>query len=194
MNLNDTISILDDSLVTSKRGLIRTKDGKVQQQQSLKFPEIENMMDYDMSLTMNSNEFRKFFDNTMESSLRYSTTNLSETFSTKQKTDQLYSQFLEVLQSRSNDIEVFETVQDLIQTCTDTIDNLIDNGKRLNDKYKLGEDMWLLHERNTWRLLYCLYKDRLMNQKELMDSDELAIIGSEKQIVEQLYSSKANLI
>lgn len=191
MNLERSIQLLDESMSgTSKRGLLKTRDGRI------KFA--DESMDFDLSITLDPTE-RRYFDSSYRN-------NASELFGTtlndssriqeqsfvqsKSKTDQLFFQFVEVLQSRTNDSEVFETVQDLIQTCSDMIDELFDSGRRVNDKFKLEEDAWLNQERNTWRLLYCLYKDRLGNQRDGMDLDDLPLMRSEKQIVEHLYTSK----
>lgn len=195
MNLERSIQLLDDSMVTgsSKRGLLKTRDGRV------KFSDDTNQsMDFDLSMTLDPTERRYLLDtsNRNNTSELFGTTFgdsriQEQSFAqTKQKTDQLFFQFVEVLQSRTNDSEVFETVQDLIQTCSDMIDQLFESGRRVNDKFKLEEDAWLNQERNTWRLLYCLYKDRLINQKEGMDLDDLPLMRSEKQLVEHLYTSK----
>lgn len=103
----------------------------------------------------------------------------------KQKTDQLYHYFLSVIQSRSNEMEIFETVFDLRQALENIIDEM-ESSKNI----KIGADSWIRQEMNTWSLLYCLYKDRLITQKEEMETDDLPLTNSEKNIVEHLYSSK----
>lgn len=195
MNLEKSIQLLDESSVSSKRGFLKTRDGRAQ-----KFSDDTiQSMDFDLSMTIDPTERRYLLENSLN---RNNTSELFGTtfgdtsriqeksfIQTKQKTDQLFFHFVEVLQSRTNDSEVFETVQDLIQTCSDMIDELFESGRRVNDKFKLEEDAWLNQERNTWRLLYCLYKDRLINQKDGMDLDDLPLMRSEKQIVEHLYTS-----
>lgn len=114
----------------------------------------------------------------------------------RQKTGQLYQNFYSVLAQRPNDLEIFETVKEFGQVCAETLDAIVEGGRRVNgDRHILscGEDVWLTHEKNTWNLLYCLYKDRLVNQKEDMDTDDFGLAASERQIVEQLYITNANL-
>lgn len=143
----------------------------------------------------------------------------------RQRTDSLFAQFLDVVQSRSNESEIFATVRDLIQVCTDTLVDLCtlsggsggtagDGGGRAlaSVAARDREDgEWLTKERETWRLLYALYKDRLYVQQQpatdaangdgggaaaraKMDMDEpQPLLRSDKDIVERLYAQNANL-
>lgn len=111
----------------------------------------------------------------------------------KRKTDSLHEYFLEIAQSRANETEVFDTVHNMIQACSDIFDDILRNGGATGDK-QLFE--WLHQERNTWKLLYCLYKDRLLNQSHDMDDiadDEFFLYASEKEIIERLYERNVNL-
>lgn len=170
MNLDKSISLLDDS-VFLKRGLIRNNDDRSQ-------------------LPLNSSKFL----NSMEID-RMSSSILSESntiLAKKQKPDQLFESFLSILKTRTNDMEIFDTIVDLIQTCSDLLDEIGEGAPRgLLESKK--DDIWLINERNTWQLLYCLYKDRIINQKEDVYIEELLINSSEKQIVEQLYESNSIL-
>lgn len=78
------------------------------------------------------------------------------------------------------------------QACTDTIDD-IEKFERHGQHANRSEYNWLNQERNTWKLLYALYQDRLITQKEAMDFDDAPLMGSEKMIVENLYRNNANL-
>lgn len=171
-------------------------------------------MDLDYSVTMSNSEILRFLDSTHAGDSPtlfrniYNANNTTlgllpvgteildkQQIPARDLTGQLYSNFLEVLQSRTDDSEVFDTVQDLIQTCSDTIDELSKHKRHHNAGSSLDSDhiIWLIHERNTWRLLYCLFKDRLIVQKESNDFDDLPMVGSEKVIVEHLYTNNANL-
>lgn len=113
----------------------------------------------------------------------------------KEKTDRLYENFLEIAQTRTNDTEIFESIQNMIQTCTDTIDDLLRKGGVLSEKNIFSGFGWLNQERNTWKLLYCLYKDRLLTH-QLMDEgneDDFSLYASEKEIIEKLYKHNGNL-
>lgn len=105
----------------------------------------------------------------------------------KQRTDHLYQHFLSVIQSRngSNEMEVFETVADLRQILQNTIEEM-----QSSKNVKIDHEAWIRQEMNTWSLIHCLYKDRLITQKEEMITDDLPLVNSEKVIVEHLYLSK----
>lgn len=164
----------------------------------------------DLSLTMTPSEVHHLLDYTNVGNVDASSAEMSlplgtslidtdrfkgaEDSAVKEKTEVLYSQFLEILHSRTNDSEVFDIIQDMIQACTDVLDEVVKSGRKLNEKYRMESNAWLQQERNTWRLLYCLYKDRLTLQKEDVDCDVPPLDGSEKDVVTHLYSSKGEFI
>ncbi|XP_011195032.1 nuclear pore complex protein Nup107 [Zeugodacus cucurbitae] len=118
-------------------------------------------------------------------------------FLLKEKTDLLFPQFLEVLQGRTNDSEVFDTIQNLIQTCAGVADEL-QKGLQHNpsmSKYQNDNFMWLDQEMKTWKLLFALYKDRIIVQAEDvgMDCNMPPLGGSEKEVVAQLYTCNSTL-
>lgn len=166
MDLERSIAILDQN--ESRRSLIRPRQRNIR----------DETMDFDISK-------RRFDDSSslMTSASVYgSQTNLSVVV--KQKTDHLYQHFLLVIQSRTNEMEIFETVSDLKLVLQNTIDEM-ESSKNM----KFGCDAWIRQEMNTWSLIHCLYKDRLITQKE-METDDLPLVNSEKVIVEHLYLSK----
>lgn len=133
------------------------------------------------------------FDNTLAAGNEY--TKIDEAV-VKAKTDQLFEHFLEVVRVRTNDAEIFDTVQDMIQLCSDTLDEIVRNGVRLNEKNVFDGFGWLNQERNTWKLLHCLYKDRLLNQRAMdgVDKDDdLWLHSSEKEIIDKLYKQNENV-
>ncbi|XP_037026335.1 nuclear pore complex protein Nup107 [Bradysia coprophila] len=173
---------MNSTFDSPKFGLIRNMDNR-------------GMPKGDMSMNMSTSDMRRFLNNSNETtSYKHSVMDETATdvLTTKQKTNSLYGHFLEILQSRTNDSEVFETVQDLIAACSDTIDE-IEKFQRHGQHTNRQEYNWLNQERNTWRLLYALYQDRLITQKEAMDYDDAPLMGSEKMIVENLYRNNANL-
>jgi secreted Zn-dependent insulinase-like peptidase len=107
----------------------------------------------------------------------------------KEKTDNLYSHFLSVIQSSSNDMEIFDTVYHLRQILENTLDEMEAAGKKF-----LASNNWIRQEMNIWSLIHCLYKDRLITQKEEMEQDDLPLVNSEKLVVEHLYASEFYLI
>jgi Nuclear pore protein 84 / 107 len=166
MDLERSLQQLNDSI--AKKNLIR--------------PRTRNLRDE----TMDFESSRRRFDESslMTSASVYgSQTNLSVIV--KQKTDHLYHHFLSVIQSRSNEMEIFETVYELQHVLETTIDEM-----QSSKGMKVGSDAWIRQEMNTWNLIHCLYKDRLITQKEEMETDDLPLVNSEKIIVEHLYLSK----
>lgn len=116
----------------------------------------------------------------------------AERSSAKQRADALFSTFLDVVKSRKNNLD-FDTVQELVQTCTDILDEVqrhADTRRGAAEKEQLG---WLQMERDVWRLVYSLYRDRLVIQKESMDCEELDLMRSEKTIAEYLYLNNSVL-
>lgn len=114
----------------------------------------------------------------------------------KQKTDLLYEHFLAIVQGRNSGSEVFETVCDLIQACSDTFDDILKNGGRLNDRNCFDGFGWLNQERNTWKLVLCLYRDRVLGQRNSdadSDMNELWLYSSEKEIIAKLYEQNQSL-
>lgn len=191
MSLERSLIQMNDSV--GKKSLIRNRESKANLERSLRD---DSMMDFDFSVPRDARrlETSNNVNNSMyttNSVYSGSQTNLSVVV--KQKTDHLYTQFLEVIQSRHNELEVFETLQDLIVTIQNTIESM-ENPENNKRNIKLESDSWLRQEQNTWQLLYCLYKDRLITQKEEMESDDLPLMNSEKNIVEHLYLSKYELI
>lgn len=175
---------------------------------------LKQVMDIDCSMTMNSDEMRRYLDfqtagvgangtlqiqnRTMfpsNDSLNVTALAAEHVQTVRQKTESLYPHFLAIVQSRTNDSEVFDTVRDLIQVCSDTIGELSKPmGRSVLTLTESSDQDWLVKERDTWRLLYALYKDRLLVQKDGNDMEVGTILGhSEKTIVEQLYAQNANL-
>lgn len=104
----------------------------------------------------------------------------------KEKTDMLFPQFLEVLQGRTNDAEVFDTIQDLIHTCAGVLEVSLKDSN-----LSRGAAAWLEQETNTWKLLYALYKDRIIVQMDQGMDCEVPLLGcSEKEVISQLYACK----
>ncbi|XP_013100410.2 nuclear pore complex protein Nup107 [Stomoxys calcitrans] len=113
----------------------------------------------------------------------------------KEKANMLFPQFLEILQARTNDSEVFDTIQDLIHTCSAVLDDCLKDVHKRTDNIKNSKAEWLDLECKTWKLLYALYKDRILLQSNDpgMDCDIPSLGGSEKEIIAQLYNCNSTL-
>lgn len=116
----------------------------------------------------------------------------AERSNAKHRADALFATFLDVVKGRKSNLD-FDTVQELVQTCTDILDEVArhaDTRRGAKEKEQLG---WLQTERDVWRLVYSLYRDRLLIQKDGMDSDDLDLMRSEKTIAEYLYLNNSVL-
>lgn len=199
-DLDRSLRLLEEAIPKSKNKLIRTttRDGVAS----------EKLNDVDLTMTMNLQEaklimensgFETLINNTAASRLRSSTiSNISSISAVRnqmeRRTEQLYERFLEVLQMHTNDTEVFETIDELTQVIINAIDDLKTYGKR--EIPKAGTEDWLMQEKNTWQLLFALYKDRLNSQKndEMEIDDAVMPLGSsEKVIIDNLYTTNEKL-
>ncbi|XP_037947688.1 nuclear pore complex protein Nup107 [Teleopsis dalmanni] len=113
----------------------------------------------------------------------------------REKSDLLFPQFYELLQSRFNENEVFDTILDIVHLCAEmlfeTHKDILHDG---NTKRKAINAAWLEDEMKTWRLLYALYKDRLFLQADNANDLEIIPLGvSEKEVVTQLYTYNSTL-
>ncbi|XP_034474663.1 nuclear pore complex protein Nup107 [Drosophila innubila] len=118
------------------------------------------------------------------------------------KVDTLFAHFHEVLQSHSNSNETLDVVQQLGQACRQVVEQLeleIERGVggSLGAKQRETSVNWLKQEINTWRLLHALYYDRLLLQTDTQADDEMQdgpmLGGSEKEVIQQLYSINSHL-
>lgn len=188
--LEKSMRLLDEAIPKSKNKLIRSNLAA----------QSSSLAAIDFSTTINSAETRILFDNTAAfqnetrdnsiMSLAPSSSIVQIKSRTEKLTDQLYEQFLEVLQTRNNDAEIFDTVSELTQVVVDTITDIQNQMKGNKRPIEIG---WLFQEKNTWQLLFALYKDRIMVQKEEIDLDVIPFGKSEKIIVERLYTNNAKL-
>ena len=113
----------------------------------------------------------------------------------KEKADMLFPQFLEVLQARTNDSEVFDTIQDLIHTCAGVVEECQKETSKAHERIMKKRTEWLEMECKTWKLLFALYKDRILiqNADQGMDYDAPTLGGSEKEVIAQLYNCNSTL-
>lgn len=171
ITLERSIRLLDDAMPQTRNKLIRERPLTPQQQQQ-HFDDTTSVV----------NESRSEVAAVAGSILHTRASRL------ERRTDQLYEQFLEILQTRTSDSEIFDTIADLTQAVIDTIDDVTRQSKR-----RPPEADWLLQEKNTWQLLFALYKDRLVVQKDDMEIEDLPLVNSEKLIVEHLYANNSKL-
>lgn len=120
----------------------------------------------------------------------------------KSRIDVLFPQFFEVLLTHSGGQEIFEVIQGLTQVCRGAVEQLeleIERGMGGAQGARQRESIlsWLRQEIYTWRLLFALFKDRVLVQTENQADDEMqdgpTLGGSEKEVVDQLYVINATL-
>lgn len=104
----------------------------------------------------------------------------------------LYTEFLEIIQSHSTEPEIFDTIADFIQNCNDTVAMMREMQAKVNITEQSGEQISLENERNTWRLIYCLYQNRLNNYHSIMETETNSNI-SEKLVIGNLLTNDAQV-
>ncbi|XP_055904277.1 nuclear pore complex protein Nup107 [Eupeodes corollae] len=198
---------MSETAFVSKRGLIRAREARADGSSINR--------NLDLSITLAPSEIQRLLDSHNTSNLNNSgnfsmlpesTSNFLGTepansgrsilenneLDIREKANMLFPQFLEVLQSHNNDSEVFDTIQDIIHICSGIVDELDRDGMRtMYIKQKCEEHLWFEQEHITWKLLYALYKDRIMVQTEPME--EVALGCSDKEVISQLYSCNSHI-
>ncbi|KAJ1525276.1 hypothetical protein ONE63_010099 [Megalurothrips usitatus] len=186
----------DDSLDAS---IIGMASGRLSVTSAVRRPLPQNpQLLHDVSITLAPHEFELFGNQSA----------LSKTLSQRHWSDawdRLHLQFLESFLTHGSEQEVFDIVGDFIQNCSDTLEVLQDECAKGSRTLEQKDVAWLRNERNTWRLIYCLYQNRLSTrhraaidspqdgQCTLMEEDGLGSClkqhRSEKDVVNQLYEN-----
>ncbi|XP_001602744.1 nuclear pore complex protein Nup107 [Nasonia vitripennis] len=102
----------------------------------------------------------------------------------------LHYDFLESLQAHVSKLQIFDTVATFIQNCTDTLELMRGMKAKVETSELSPEEISLENERNTWRLVYCLYQNRLdsTDGETHMETDNKRRM-SEKEVIQALYKS-----
>ncbi|CAH1999742.1 unnamed protein product [Acanthoscelides obtectus] len=80
----------------------------------------------------------------------------------------LYIEFFEILQGHSGRHDILEVVSDLGRCCSDAL-KIIQGFKSKVAVTQIEEELCIERERNTWRLIFILYQDRLLTQGLMED-------------------------
>ncbi|XP_006621102.1 nuclear pore complex protein Nup107 [Apis dorsata] len=106
----------------------------------------------------------------------------------------LYYDFLHSVQINFSETQVFDTIADFIQNCTDTLDIMRGMQSKVETNVS-DEEISLENERNTWRLIYCLYQNRInsLNFPTPMEDDleESNTYISEKVVIDNLFKTES---
>ncbi|KOC68273.1 Nuclear pore complex protein Nup107 [Habropoda laboriosa] len=163
-----------------------------------------DLLDIDNSLTFNSYEIRDIMASSEKSELT-----LREIMDDSSATGmilkakepwreimlKLYYDFLHSIQINFSETQVFDTIADFIQNCTDTLDIMRGMQSKVETNEISEEEISLENERNTWRLIYCLYQNRInsLNFPTPMedDSEESNTYISEKVVIDNLFKTES---
>ncbi|EEB10806.1 Nuclear pore complex protein Nup107, putative [Pediculus humanus corporis] len=212
-DVDRSIRLLDSALSTPRKSLLKisrkqsrkvddldiSKDGsfssplsfkpKISKRSSLS---VENV--YDNSITFGANEIKKLLSET-------SSVGLTQNQNTaKAAKDRLFFDFLEIWQTHGSIREVFESILDFVQCCSHTVTSIKNVWNQNLTKPGFFDEKILTEiesERNTWRLIYALYQNRLAllmqqeeeNEEEDEENDYFLQSVSEKEIMLSLYKN-----
>lgn len=196
MDLNRSVRLLEDALSPHGRSLLRATPKKPKDSRKSYLEDSR----LDLSLTLAPEEMRQLMqggvsmvDNTLFDMLQGNSTITGSAIVNfkpwENALDELFMEYLEVIQARTNVHEIFETVSDLARCCTDTLNVVRGLKSKIRTSSTMLSERWLENERNTWRLIYCLYQDRLSSDAQENNIPYLGV--SEKLCVENLYKRDA---
>lgn len=164
---------------------------------------IKHNMELDISLTLAPHEIRDIMvrseknDITIKEMMEDSTATgaiLKANEPWREAKAKLYYDFLQSVQAHFSEAQVFDTIADFIQNCTDTLDIMRSMQSKVENTEIAEEEISLESERNTWRLIYCLYQNRISSAglSTQMEHDESVNSNyiSEKNVIENLYKSE----
>ncbi|KAK9293476.1 hypothetical protein QLX08_011597 [Tetragonisca angustula] len=114
----------------------------------------------------------------------------------------LFYDFLHTMQVNYSEAQVFDTIADFIQNCTDTLDIMRGMQSKVETTEISEEEISLENERNTWRLVYCLYQNRINSlnfptpmeddvENSRDDAQERNIYISEKVVVDNMFKTES---
>ncbi|XP_033310230.1 nuclear pore complex protein Nup107 isoform X1 [Bombus bifarius] len=102
----------------------------------------------------------------------------------------LFYDFLHSLQANFSQAQVFDTIADFIQNCTDTLDIMRGMQSKVETTEISEDEISLENERNTWRLIYCLYQNRI-NSLNFSTPVENNTYISEKVVIDNLFKTES---
>lgn len=98
---------------------------------------------------------------------------------------------MEIWQNHGSDQEVFESILDFVQSCSNTV-NLIKNGRdNILLKSAVFDDKVVAEiesERNTWRLIYALYQVSDISYSWSIQQSFTLLIGNNKTVESCAYT------
>nr|CAH7732455.1 unnamed protein product [Callosobruchus chinensis] len=173
-DLERSVRLLEDALSPSTRGLFKLPGRRTQHDPdfSITLTNLERQQ-----LLRSGSEF-SLYDRTLASILNKSDTLTGGVLQKRElpwtvTLNCLYIEFFEILQGHSGRHDILEIVADMGRCCSDAL-KVIQGFKAKVAVSQIEEESCLERERNTWRLIFVLYQDRLLTQN-LMEDEALGI-------------------
>ncbi|KAF5276258.1 hypothetical protein FQA39_LY06607 [Lamprigera yunnana] len=186
-DLNRSLRLLEDSISTKGKFLLTTSKSKdksrsVIGEDSFSQAEKNDSEMMDINYTIYDKTFSSLVDD--NKLLTGSVLRVNEPW--KVTVNTLFVEFYEILQSCINSNDIFDVVTDLARCCTDAL-QVIKSLKLKSSVQHTEEDVWLENERNTWRLLFVMYQDRMISSNN--DDEEMSYGTSEKLCIANLFKT-----
>ncbi|KAL1509474.1 hypothetical protein ABEB36_004200 [Hypothenemus hampei] len=184
-NLNRSVRLLEDTLSTPGRGMFK----KSLSRQSLARKDLScTFAPHELEMIQNQ---PSFYDDTMRDWLNTDNTITGAIIQNenpwKSTVDNMFVEFFEILNGQSGSEDALEIVSELANCCSDVLKVIRSLESKVAVK-NVNEEKWLEKERDTWRLLFILFQDRLMTQNLMEEDLPLQYFGkSEKKCVENLF-------
>lgn len=196
-DLDRSIRLLEDALSTTGRGLLKKSGKKARRNTSNHLADLTVTMGPYEYKQLLMNEGISIYDQTVSRFLQGDITitgNVLQANNLPWKTtlDSLYTEFFEVLQTHSgwykflNNVfyllclfiagghDILDIITDLARCCSDALKVILSLRSKVAVN-KIEEEICLEKERNTWRLLFILYQDRLISGNVLEDGKWITV-------------------
>ncbi|XP_017770654.1 PREDICTED: nuclear pore complex protein Nup107 [Nicrophorus vespilloides] len=157
IDLDRSVRLLDEAVASKSKNIFR-RGAKQLRKQNLQLS--IDLSESEMKLfTDESTFYNESFNAVLNENKTLTGSIIRSNEPWKNTTDSLYMEFFEVLQTASESNEILNVIAEMSRCCSDSL-NVI---KGLKSKVSStgDSDLWLENERNTWRLIYVLYGNRL---------------------------------
>ncbi|KAG8236701.1 hypothetical protein J437_LFUL016880, partial [Ladona fulva] len=154
---------------------------------------LNDSLKFNRSITMHPDDFTKAIDKSRVKAA-------ADTHQPwKSVTDNLFMDFFQTMHNNRGEMNIFGQVADFVRNCTDSAKVIEEMRERMDSLGASGlndELIWLQNEKSIWKLVDCLYKDRLMESvynkenREILDPTRPL---SESEVVINLYRDDALL-
>ncbi|KAJ8938224.1 hypothetical protein NQ318_007646 [Aromia moschata] len=174
-----TVQLLQDTLSPSKLGLTtKMWQNKVDVSLYVTSQEIKKILNIEGTIRDNTEQSIVDIDRSLKGD------GFSKLFYKTAVVDGLCTGFFEILQSHSGHSNILEIISDFAHICLDALKVIQDQKSKNVNQVK--EEAWLKNEAKTWKLIFIIYQDRLLNH--VMDDRDIHYFGkSEEQCIRNLF-------